>query len=387
MQLTDPALEVKISDEEFAERRKRVEAAARAEGLDALIAFSTTSLQGASAYLTGYEPRFGPKEVTAVAVVPGGAAALVSYAYWDELGPMPWLDEVLVQPDLQKIATTIADRIPEGARRVGVAGYAHFPAPFAAAVARVRPKVLLEDATGMLLGLAVTKTEAEIGLLTAAARMTDAGIRAFLESVGDGVEETHISIAVEKAMIDAGAERFAFPLLIFGGARIASGIGFAAHRRVRAGDQVNIVCGAVHRTYKMDIGRVTTVGRPHADALSVMEGAAAMIEAMLELTRPGAPVRALSDAATGVVKGRDLADLIWPYAAPGYVGHGIGCWLDEPPRLIADAAGQLKEGMVLVLEARLGRVGRPGAAITDPVVVRATGAERLSEIPIRTWPR
>jgi Xaa-Pro aminopeptidase len=254
MQLTDPALEVKISDEEFAERRKRVEAAARAEGLDALIAFSTTSLQGASAYLTGYEPRFGPKEVTAVAVVPGGAAALVSYAYWDELGPMPWLDEVLVQPDLQKIATTIADRIPEGARRVGVAGYAHFPAPFAAAVARVRPKVLLEDATGMLLGLAVTKTEAEIGLLTAAARMTDAGIRAFLESVGDGVEETHISIAVEKAMIDAGAERFAFPLLIFGGARIASGIGFAAHRRVRAGDQVNIVCGAVHRTYKMDIG-------------------------------------------------------------------------------------------------------------------------------------
>ena len=55
-----------ISAAEFAERRRRVEAATSKAGYDALVAFTATNLLGPSAYLTGYEPRFGPREVAAI---------------------------------------------------------------------------------------------------------------------------------------------------------------------------------------------------------------------------------------------------------------------------------------------------------------------------------
>ena len=47
------ARSIGVGDAEFADRRRRAEAAAREAGLDALIAFSATNQRGASAFLTG----------------------------------------------------------------------------------------------------------------------------------------------------------------------------------------------------------------------------------------------------------------------------------------------------------------------------------------------
>ena len=74
MAIAAPGRALSIGDAEFGERRRRVEAAAREAGLDALIAFSATNQRGASAFLTGYEPRFGPKDVAVVILIPGGKA-------------------------------------------------------------------------------------------------------------------------------------------------------------------------------------------------------------------------------------------------------------------------------------------------------------------------
>src|SRR5882762_5156095 len=119
-----------IAAAEFAERRRRVEAATAGAGLDALIAYTATNLFGPSAYLVGYEPRFGPREVSLVILVPGGRATLITYGYWDELAPMPWMDEQIVKPDLDAMARLLAERIPSDATRVGVAGYPLLPAKF-----------------------------------------------------------------------------------------------------------------------------------------------------------------------------------------------------------------------------------------------------------------
>ena len=119
---------------------------------------------------------------------------------------------------------------------------------------------------------------------------------------------------------------------------------------------------------------------------AVMDTAAAMIEAMLSVVRADEPVSSIADAAVRTTAERGMAAWAWPFGAPGYSGHGIGCWLDEPPRLRSGEVGRLAAGMVLVLEARLGRTGHSGAALTDPVLVTPAGAERLSRTPLRTWP-
>jgi Xaa-Pro aminopeptidase len=374
-----------ISAAEFAERRRQVESATSQAGYDALVAFTATNLLGPSAYLTGYEPRFGPREVALVILVPGGRATFIAYGYWDEIGGMPWMDEQIVKPDLDGIARLIAERIPAGATRVGVAGYPLLPAMFAAAIAAARPKVRLEDATTFLMSQAVIKSAAEIAILRDTAAMTDAGVDAFLAGVRDAAEETEIAIAVETAMLRAGADRAAFPPLIFSGPRVETGIGFAQRRRPEHGEQLNIVVGAERLGYKMDIGRVACVGRPSDAHRAVMDTAGEMLEAMVAVVRGGAPVVAIPEAAARVARDRGMNEWAYRFGAPGYTGHGIGCWLDEPPRLRAGEEGSLAEGMVLVLEARLGREGRGGATLTDPVLVTQGGAERLSRVPIRTW--
>lgn len=374
-----------IASEEFAERRRRVEAAIAHEGYDALVAFSATNLLGPSAYLTGYEPRFGPREVTLVILVPGGRATFITYGYWDEIAPMPWMDEQIVKPDLEAIARLVAERMPAAATRIGVAGYPLLPAKFAGAIGKARPNSRLEDATTFLTSQAVIKSAAEIEILRDAARMTDAGVEAFLAGVRDASDETETALAVEAAMLRAGADRPAFPPLIFSGPRVETGIGFAQRQRPQPGEQMNIVVGANRLGYKMDIGRVACAGRPSDAHRVVMDAAADMLEAMIAIVRRGAPVTAIPDAAARVARDRGVTEWAYRFGAPGYTGHGIGCWLDEPPRLRAGEEGSLAEGMVLVLEARLGREGHGGATLTDPVLVTRNGAERLSRVPIRTW--
>jgi Xaa-Pro aminopeptidase len=236
------------------------------------------------------------------------------------------------------------------------------------------------------MSIAVIKTPAEIQLLRDCAAMTDAGVSVFLNGAREGAEERELGLAVEAAMVLAGADRVAFPPLIFSGARVETGIGFPARRKLERGDQINIVCGALLAGYNMDIGRVTSVGPPSSQMRAVMETASEMLDAMLATARPGAPVASVGAAAVEVVRTRGMDDWIYRFGAPGYAGHGIGCWLDEPPRLHTGGDGQLAAGMVLILEARLGRAGQGGATITDPVVVTDRGIEQLSKIPIRTWP-
>jgi len=350
-----PGRALSIGDAEFGERRRRVEAAAREAGLDALIAFSATNQRGASAFLTGYEPRFGPKEVAVVILIPGGKATLIAYAYWDEIRAMPWLDEVIVKADLLAIANT-------------------------------RPAAGLEDATGLLMNQAVIKSTTEIEILRKCATMTDAGVTAFLERAREGTEEREVAIAAESAMLHAGADRPAFPPLIFSGSRVETGIGFPAPRTLERGDQINVVAGALFQGYNMDIGRVTTVGGPSPELRRVMETAGEMLDAMLASARPGAPIATVAAAGVDVVRARQMDDWTYHFGSPGYAGHGIGCWLDETPRLRTGEEGRIAPGMVLILEARLGRAGHGGATITDPVVVTQSGVERLSKIAIRTWP-
>jgi len=377
---------ISVSDAEFAERRRRAELATREAGLDALIAFSATNQRGPSAFLTGYEPRFGPKDVAVVVLVPGGKATFIAYAYWDEIREMPWLDEGIVKADLLAIGRLIAERLPQQARRIGVVGHMLFPAIFASAIAEARPEARLEDATGLLMNLAMLKSATEIEILRECAAMTDAGVSAFLHGVRDGADEREIGLAVEVAMIRAGADRAAFPPLVFSGPRVETGIGFPVRRRLAQGDQINIVCGALLQSYNMDIGRVTAVGAPSSEMRQVMETAGEMLESMLASARPGAAVARVAAAGVDVVRARGMDEWTYRFGSAAYAGHGIGCWLDEPPRLRAGEEGRIVPGMVLVLEARLGRAGHGGAAITDPVLVTATGIERLSKIPIRTWP-
>src|ERR1043165_2267467 len=121
----------------------RIESLLERENLDALIGYSVGNQAGPVAYLAGYEPRFGQRDVAAFVLCPGQRYALVLHAYWDAPQLDTWTDDVHVSQDL---AGALQALLPATARRVGVAGYHFFPAPVATSLGEYE----LVDATSLL---------------------------------------------------------------------------------------------------------------------------------------------------------------------------------------------------------------------------------------------
>lgn len=371
--------------EEYLRRTTAVERKLRDAGLDALVAYSAGHQPGPVGYLAGYEPSFGLHDV-AFFVLAGSPArrTVLANAFWDLPETRACADEVLVTSDF---ASMLAQRLPSSVRRLGIAGLSFFPAPVYAALRTAFPHLEIEDATRLVKEVACVKSPGEVEVMRRSARMTEAGGRAFLDGVEAGADERELQWAVERAMLAAGADRLAFPTLLFSGDAVPRGIGFAADRRLLAGEQVNLVCGASHSGYRTEVGRIACVGPPADPVLGIMETAAEMHAAMLDASRPGVAVRDVAGEAVRVAARAGLDGYLYrsANAGPGYGGHGMGCWYSELPDINTAETAVLEPGMVLILEARLGVPGVGGATITDPVLVTPAGAERLVTLDTRTW--
>jgi Xaa-Pro aminopeptidase len=376
-----------FSATEFERRAGLVEEAMRADGLDALVAYSPSGQQGPAAYLSGYEPCLGLHDAAYFVLAPGSKprCSLLTNAFWDHPRDRAWADEVFVTSGF---AQKIVELLPPSLRRLGVAGYRVLPTPVYLALQQAFPLAEIVDATTLLMRVARVKSDAEVEVMRQVAAMTDAGGRAFLDAVDEGVNEREVLAAVEHAIRLSGADGLAYGVQIYSGAQVEVGIGFCVDRVLAPGDQVQVDCGALYHGYRGDLSRVTTVGDPSRQVRAIMEAAADMYEAMLRVARAGVPVAEMAQAAIAIAEAHGLEDYLYrsPNHASGIVGHGLGCWYCEDPEIFAEEESTLEANMVIVLEPILGVPGVGGAKIEDAVLVTADGAERLSALPLRTWP-
>lgn len=372
--------------EEFLGRVRRVEAALEAEGLDALIAYSVRNAPGPVNYLAGYEPTLGLHDVSFFVIAPLGVPhyALLTNAFWDHHAERTWVDDVIITSDF---GGTLARLLPHGARRVGIAGFQFFPAPVLKTFLTAFPLVEFVDATRLLMQAARCKSAAEIEVMRRVIKMTDAGGRAFLESVRAGATEREIKAAVEHAILLAGSDAIWYGFQVSSGADAARGMGQLTGRTVQAGEQVQVDCGAIWQGYHGDFSRVATSRAVSGEVVAIMETTAEMYEVMLDALKPGVPIAAIADAAISHARRHGMEDYLFrsPNQATRLMGHGIGCWYLEVPEVHPTAEGIIEANMMVVLEPILGKPGVGGAKIEDAVLVTETGAERLSEIPLRTW--
>lgn len=376
-----------FSRDEFLERIRRVEQALEAERLDALIAYSVKNAPGPVNYLAGYESTLGLHDVSFFLLAPHGSPryALLANSFWDNLGERTWVDDLFVTGEFGE---TLSQLLPHSARRVGIAGLNFFPAPIWATLRASFPAVEFCDATGLLMQAARRKSAAEIEVLRRCAEMTDAGGRAFLANAQPGKTERELKAEVERAIMLAGSDALYYGFQISSGPAAARGMGQMTGRTLRAGEQVQVDCGALHYGYHGDFSRITVVGSaPSGPVRDLMEITAEMYEAMLGALQPGVPTAAIARVAIDVAREHGMEEYLFrsPNQAIRLMGHGTGCWYLEAPEIHPAAHGLIESDMVIVLEPILAQPGVGGAKIEDMVLVTDTGAERLSKIPLRTW--
>ncbi len=270
------------------------------------------------------------------------------------------------------------------------------------------PTWTLTDVTPLVLNQRMVKDEEEITITRQAAAVADVGHRTAAEVIAPGVSELTLAAEVEAAIRRVGHEAFQ-PLrhpaargaglllmsgenltvrgghgLVVTGAGLGPAMPYGPTQRVfNPGDLVVVDIGSTYAGYTADESRTFVVGQATESQRALFDLAYATEQVVFEAIRPGVPVADLYPIAEAVVaQGAPPHFGPGSLTLPGFVGHGIGLEIDEPPVLWPRVETRLQAGMVLAIEIEVS-APEQGTMIKleDTIIVRPDGYELLTLTP------
>jgi len=240
----------------------------------------------------------------------------------------------------------------------------------------------LVPAGGAIDELRIVKDETELDLLGRACAITCEAFTAVLDKLRPGVTEREYAIALEREMVDLGAEAPAFETIVASGPNGAIPHHVPVDRPFATGDLVTVDCGARFEGYHADMTRTVAIGQPagwQSEIYEIVERAQA---AGVAAARSGADVGDL-DALS-----RDLIEAAGHGAHFSHgLGHGVGLQIHEAPIIGYDRTGTLQDRVPITIEPGIYLPGMGGVRIEDTLVVRAGTGAAGSALPLTTITR
>ncbi|QVQ50636.1 aminopeptidase P family protein [Spiractinospora alimapuensis] len=257
-----------------------------------------------------------------------------------------------------------------------------FPPRIRAALAAELPELVWVDASDLAGPLREVKDADEISATSAAARLSDAAMSAGIGAVRAGAREYEVAAAVYQAMVAAGGHTPGFAPLIRATARLDQEHVTWSDQELVSGDGVLLELSACVRRYHAPLTRTVFVGSAPPEAVIAHAAAQAGMRAIVDHLRPGAV------AADVFAAWESAVAAVHPQSAPErhHCGYLVG--IGFPPSWVGG-------GEVLGVRRGSPRVIRPGMTfhamswvrdpigfvLSDTVLVREDGAERLTQVP------
>jgi Xaa-Pro aminopeptidase len=232
----------------------------------------------------------------------------------------------------------------------------------------------IADATGIVRGLRMVKSEAEIEKI---AHICAIGSRTFAR-VPEIAHENQPLEDVFRAFRREGLAQGADDVPYLVGGADAGGyhdvISPPSKRPLARGDILMLDTGANWDGYFCDFDRNWAIGSADDASRRAYDVLWRATEAGIAAARPGATCRDLFRAMQSVISELDNQG-----GDVGRLGHGLGMQLTEWPSHAAWDTTELTENMVLTLEPSLGYGNGRIMVHEENIVVRATGADLLTE--------
>jgi Xaa-Pro aminopeptidase len=221
----------------------------------------------------------------------------------------------------------------------------------------------------MVEALRVTKDEGEIALVARACAITGAAFDRVVTQIRAGMTERELAVLIERAMVDAGAEKPAFDTIVASGPNGAIPHHAPAGRRFEPGDMITIDCGARYAGYHADMTRTVVLGPPAGWQQEIYALVAAAQQAGIDAAVPGAATADVDAVARDMIKAAGYGEQF------GHgLGHGVGLEIHEAPQLGVAKPGTLGDRVPITVEPGIYLPGMGGVRIEDTLVVRS-GAE------------
>lgn len=394
---------------EYGERRARLRELVAERGLDGVLVVSRGANGGDwgadIVYLTNHYSAFpqipdrpgqwsGRGYSGLVMPADGDGTLVVEIPDWRQ--DLVAVDDVRVELDLWAgLAETLRDR-GLGAGHVGLIGRESL---LHIAIDRIRdelPDLRLSWADDLVEQLRRIKSPAEIRLVRESTRVGGEMVQAFVEAAVPGATEADCVLAALQCGIPQGA----FPLDI----PVASGEhvdhflwdrmpSWDWRRPLEAGDMIHPDMYGTVGGYFYDLVRTTVAGRTVSSAQrEVLEASVAVVEHIIEGMRPGVACGELFERGAAWLGEHDFdvpgsehsqGVALLGQSYPSF-GHSLGlAW--ENPSLVPGETAVLQPGMVMAVEAEVGRPGAGTGAFEHNLLVTEDGVEILTAHVPNVW--
>ncbi|WP_323768549.1 Xaa-Pro peptidase family protein [Marinovum sp.] len=367
---------------EYAGRTARAQAAMARAGMAGLLLTTEPEVR----YFSGFHTLFWqsptrpwflflPASGRPVAVIPEIGAALMRRTWIEDIrswsAPAPGDDGIsllteLLSPLAERRETLGVMKGPETHLRMPLGDYERLVSGLGG--------LRIADATGLVRGLRMVKSEAEIAKI---AHVCAIGSRVFArvpEIAREGQPLDALFRAVRREALAQGADDM--PYLV-GGAE-AGGyrdvISPPSDRALARGDVLMLDFGACRDGYFCDFDRNFAIGEADDAARRAYDVLWRATEAGRAAARPGTPCRELFRVMQAVIGAPDDHG-----GAVGRLGHGLGLQLTEWPSLAAWEETEITENMVLTLEPSLAYGAGRVMVHEENIVVRTGGADLLTD--------
>jgi Xaa-Pro aminopeptidase len=217
--------------------------------------------------------------------------------------------------------------------------------------------------------LRIVKDDGELALLGAACRISSEALEQLLPTIRPGITERQLATAVERRMVDLGADGIAFDTIVASGPNGALPHYRPGERVLARGDLVTIDFGATSGGYHADMTRTVSLGDPVQWQREIYDLVARAQQAGIDAARPGAGLGDVDAAAR---------DLIGEGGHAGHfkhgLGHGVGLEVHEAPMIGYGSEGRLAARVPVTIEPGVYLPGRGGVRIEDVIVVNGDGS-------------
>ncbi len=219
------------------------------------------------------------------------------------------------------------------------------------------------------------KCAAEVDALRRSAATADVAMDAAFAACRPGVTEEAVARAV--------AEAFALQGVSEAGLAIVGGGPNSAYPHHHSGSrelvgQEPVLVDLIGRLdgYASDITRMAYLGEPSARYREVHTVVEMAVRAAMDAVLPGRPIADVDRAARSVIEEAGFGAQF-----THRTGHGIGISGHEAPSVTHTDESPLQEGMTFSIEPGIYLEGEFGVRLEEIVVVAASGAERLGNLP------
>ena len=228
--------------------------------------------------------------------------------------------------------------------------------------------------SSMLISLREVKDEGELEIIARAQDITDRAFSHILTVIKPDMTERELALELEYTMRRMGADAMAFDIIAVSGTASSLPHGVPRDCKLERGF-LTMDFGAKVGGYCSDMTRTVVIGRADEDIKKLYNTVLTAQKAALDFLREGVTGRDADKVA------RDIIDAVPEYKnCFGHsLGHGVGRFIHESPRLARIGEKELVRGNVVTVEPGIYLAGKYGCRIEDMVAITENGIRNFTK--------